>query len=258
MKKISIILNFILSATLLASEKLVNVRISPQGDIQCHPCNKNLALHFTFPVVNNNNNQSIAMQNQEQVIQQLPKSTLETVWPHLDEYRQLFSEQTDCFYQLFSMKNMFYATCISTCVFYAFFAFKLKNIQAMLEDPQAWCNWKGEISPEKFFGQKDSELSEELINSIQNSYCDFKHPTDTTKPLQQFLREYKRELLLCKSYFTIMKILSYLRCTRFFKINKEAMDLKIKDRIERLAFIRTLFFKWVTEHRTFHYEVSAA
>ncbi len=256
MKKLFIIYNCISAVSLsITQSKQAEIRIDPNGNIFCHPYDKNLVPHFTFI---NNHIPVITTQNQETLQSTTQKHIEFPFKSYIQDIVQSLSEANSTIYDALSLKHILWATGLTFCATYAYIVLKIKNVETLIEDPNAWCNWKRELSAEKFFGQKELHLSEELINEIQSLYCDFKHPTDTTIPLQKFLKAYQHELLLCKSYFTLIRALSFLHCTRLFKINKEALDLKIKDRIERLAFIRTLLLNWITQHRTFNHTTNAA
>ncbi len=188
-------------------------------------------------------------QSSEQKTKQLTEQINEQELPLQAPTPFAQEENAPSIFSSLSFKNIIIGAGVSAAVLYLCISFHLKKIEAMLNDPRSWCNWKNEIPADKFFGQKTKDVAKELIHSIQEQYCDVKNPTNTVQPLHCFLKEYSHELALCKRYFSIMHYLSLFKCTRFFKINQEAMELKIKSRIERLIFLRTIFFDWVIENR---------
>ena len=128
---------------------------------------------------------------------------------------------------------------------YGYVWYLLKRALTLLSLPNAWCNWKGELSLEKLFAVDQKTLSQELFTSVQTCYHNTRNPHDTVEPLVKFLDACKQELTLLHSYKLCISWINRLHLKRFFKINQEDM-FAVNNRIQRLEYLKTLFFSMLS------------
>ena len=119
----------------------------------------------------------------------------------------------------------------------------------------AWCNWKAEVLFEIFKNSDKKELAEELLEAIQTRYLNTSNPTDHVGPLNNFLEDYRRELHIFRSYFFIATWIKRLHLTKIFPINNQDIEL-LKEKIERLCYIKAIFFEWTNEYKTRHVKLN--
>ena len=119
----------------------------------------------------------------------------------------------------------------------------------MLEDKSAWCNWKNDIPLEDLFNLSRYELAEELLKKIQAKYLNPRNPTDHIAPLNIFLESYGNEIKIFQKHFRLLKWINRLRLTRFFPTAQKDLE-KMKTKIQRLSYLKTVFFSWMTEYKT--------
>lgn len=144
-------------------------------------------------------------------------------------------------------KNYLYVAGGSILFTYVFLYYKLKKAIRLLEDADAWCNWKGNVSLEKLFTFSQEGLADELLIKIQSRYANPRTPSDLVAPLGDFLESYRREIDTFRQYIKIAQWLKRLRMAHLFPIRNEDI-FTMKERTQRLAFLKTLFFLWTTHH----------
>ncbi len=149
---------------------------------------------------------------------------------------------------LFSKQGLTALACI-TGISYAATYYSLKKAEWLIGNKEAWCNWKYELTLTELYSLTRHDLAAELLQAIQKKYINPKNPADHVTPLVTFLEQYDAEIAVFKRYFLLAKWIKRLRLTRFFPLSDQTL-LAIKDRIERLAYLRSTFFGWITEYKT--------
>jgi hypothetical protein len=146
-------------------------------------------------------------------------------------------------------KYSFSLGCGVTLTAYLTLYYKFKKALWLLEDENAWCNWKGDVPLEDLFNLSRYELAEELLKKIQTKYLNAKNPTDHIAPLNVFLESYGNEIKTFQKHFKLVKWIKRFRLTRIFPVSRQNME-KMKNKIQRLSYLKTVFFSWMTEYKT--------
>ena len=110
-----------------------------------------------------------------------------------------------------------------------------------------WCNWKHETSFEHLITLPRYKLSRELIEYIQARYINKHNPADHVYPMTKFIDEINRETRILRNYMWTIKKTEQLRIARF--LPGANMAAATKNRLERLAYLKALFFDWAQEYR---------
>ncbi len=138
---------------------------------------------------------------------------------------------------------------------YLYLYYQLKKAIWLMRDKGSWCNWKAEAPFETFKNGDKKELAQELLESIQTRYLNSSNPTDHVGPLNSFLEDYRRELYIFRSYFFIATWIKRLHLTKIFPVNNQDIEL-LKEKIERLCYIKAIFFEWTNEYKTRHVKLN--
>ena len=149
---------------------------------------------------------------------------------------------------LLSKETLITATTLSLST-YLYLCYQLKKAIWLMRDKGSWCNWKTEEPFQSLKKYDKKELAQDLLEAIQNRYLNSSQATDHVGPLNSFLEDYRRELYIFRSYFFIATWIKRLHLTRIFPINNQDIEL-LKERIERLCYIKAIFFEWAADYKT--------
>ena len=166
-------------------------------------------------------------------------------WPQ-QQVQAFFSRSWQ---EMFLSKETLIMTVTLSFSTYCYLCYQLKKAVWLIRDKGAWCNWKAEVTFETFKNGEKKELAQELLESIQTRYLNSSNPTDHVGPLNSFLEDYRRELYIFRSYFFIATWIKRLHLTKIFPINNQDIEL-LKEKIERLCYIKAIFFEWTCEYKT--------
>lgn len=146
-------------------------------------------------------------------------------------------------------KKVLGVSCCIAAVSYGVLYYEIKRAVWLLHDDSAWCNWKQEITLKSLQEIARGELAEELLQRIQTRYLNTKNPTDHIGPLNSFLEDYRTELCIFRRYFRLAKWINRCRVRRLFPVLN--IDITaMKERIERLTYLKSVFFDWTTDYKT--------
>lgn len=158
------------------------------------------------------------------------------------------SQESSSFFSLPTLKKHYlYYLAGGLLASYLFVYFRLKKALWLMGNRDAWCNWKGECSLEKLFTFSQEELAEELLLKIQARYSNPRTPGDLVTPLSEFLDQYKKEIETLRTYVKTVQMLRTFKASNLFPLHEEDI-FAIKEKTQRLAFLKTLFFLWTTNH----------
>jgi hypothetical protein len=147
-------------------------------------------------------------------------------------------------------KETLYTALSMTAAWYTYCYYQIRKAVWLMQDKNAWCNWKkDEVSFQELCSMPRKQLAEELLQKIQTRYLNPKNPADYVGPLNIFLEDYRAELCTFRTYFRIAKLLKKFHITHFFPIVEKEIAA-IKERIERLSYLKSVFFDWTTEYKT--------
>lgn len=125
----------------------------------------------------------------------------------------------------------------------------ISKTKSVLSNPDSWCNWKIEYSLEELFNHSRPDLLKELLSTIYLRYSTHHELTDHTTALNAFLEQCSYELMLFKRYFTLYTWVHRLHIQRLLPFNEKDL-LILKTKIERLAYLKSIFFSWAADYKT--------
>lgn len=160
------------------------------------------------------------------------------------------SPERSWFDLLFS-KETFLVSCCTAGIAYTIIYYQLQKAIHLVHDKTAWCNWKKDVSIERLYTIERKELAKELLHKIQARYMNPKNPTDHIAPMNLFIEDYRRELLTFRRYFKLAKWFKKFYLMRFFPFKKNDIH-EMKQSIERLCYLKSVFFNWTKEYKTTH------
>ena len=151
--------------------------------------------------------------------------------------------------ELLFSKESFCICCCAAGISYAVVYYQLQQAISLINDKNAWCNWKKEFSIERLYKIERKELAQELLHRIQTRYMNPKNPTDHIAPMNNFIEDYRKELLVFRRYFKLAKWFKKLHLTRLFPFKQKDMK-SMKQSIERLCYLKNIFFSWTEDYKT--------
>ena len=158
------------------------------------------------------------------------------------------TKATPTYFERFSLKHVFMgaAGIVASC--YVVHRYMLYKTTRVLRKKNSWCNWKHETPFEQLCTQPHETLSEELLNSIQEHNPNPHHPADHIHPITRFLEQVQTEVRVLSLYKTIIEWEKKMHLARLFPGHE--LEPIVTARLEKLAFLKKLFFEWARTHRT--------
>lgn len=117
----------------------------------------------------------------------------------------------------------------------------------LVRNCNGWCSWKDHVELAHLTCQNCDELSNELIQTIQENCLNMKNPSDYMSPFSQFLREISDEQAELERYITLGSRIVSWRLSAIFPVSKKLLG-QATMRFERLKFVRKLFVQWNAKH----------
>ena len=130
------------------------------------------------------------------------------------------------------------------CYFYL--VCKIKQCKKMIYSPESWCCWNSSIETTELTMFPYSKVHNQLIEDIQKKYLMTQDKIDFSDPLEQFMRDIKKEIGLLMFYIKLHKIIVRWRVpVVFFLQNKTLLDAQ--DRLKRIKYMYDIFVEWHTK-----------
>ena len=124
------------------------------------------------------------------------------------------------------------ATCYCTIVA------KILLTKKLLTDSECWHAWKLEMTMDQLLEISPDILTEQLMASIRQKYS---KSQNFIQPLLKFSSDIQSELSSFERHLTLTK---FVKTTHLYKIIPETNQLIIKDKIQKLKYLKTLFNNW--------------
>ena len=99
-----------------------------------------------------------------------------------------FSDLANTTYQ-FCYDNKYSIAALTVAGTYGYLFYKIRSIEAYVENPQRWSNWKKDISFERLLAIPQDQLTRDLIMAAQDRYMSPENPIDSLTPLITFSAE---------------------------------------------------------------------
>ena len=118
----------------------------------------------------------------------------------------------------------------------------------VLKKKRSWCNWKHELSFQELTQERPEKLAQELLTAIQERHFNPHNPADHVYPVTQFLDTIHHEANVLNRYLQLVKWEHKLQLYRLF--SHKDLSSVVTQRLDILAYLKSLFFEWAREHRT--------
>ena len=118
----------------------------------------------------------------------------------------------------------------------------------VLKKKRSWCNWKHELSFQDLMHNDPKNLAQELLTAIQERHFNPHNPADHVYPVTQFLDTIHHETTILNRYLELVKWERKLQLYRIYT-HKDLTSI-VTQRLDKLAYLKSLFFDWAREHRT--------
>ncbi len=127
-----------------------------------------------------------------------------------------------------------YSICLAT-------TYRMKKL---IENKDAWCNWKYDA----ILYDSKKMVMQELIEAIETKNINPARPTDHISPMMQFLKEIDHEQAIIRHYLFTMKIAYAIYMNKILPGND--MRELAKQKMDRLDVLKKLFFDWAQSQRS--------
>jgi len=131
---------------------------------------------------------------------------------------------------------------------YSLIFFGLIKGDSYLNQKNLWSCWPHNIDFQKLIQTPPDEIQKQLLIEIQIRYMKIDSPTDFVTPLVKFMNDIEKEKKNLIFYQKLYETLSKFYLSWIFPMNK-TMFLTIKEKLERLSFIRDIFLKWAAHYK---------
>ncbi len=158
------------------------------------------------------------------------------------------SEKTSSIFGKFGFKQALYLTAGTLVCAYALRTIIIHQTTQVLKRKRSWCNWKHELSFQELTQERPEKLSQELLTAIQERHFNHHNPADHVYPVTQFLDAIYRETTILNHYLKLIKWEQKFQLYRIYS-HKDLTSV-VTQRLDKLIYLKSLFFDWAREHRT--------
>ena len=113
----------------------------------------------------------------------------------------------------------------------------------LLNNPHAWCNWK----PYMILEDSKKMLIQDLLQTIESKHSNNKKPTDYISPMVQFLQEIEEESSILRHYLIMNRWTNRIYMNTILPHSFEQL---VQEKLDRLDFIKKVFFDWAQSQRS--------
>ena len=158
------------------------------------------------------------------------------------------SEKTSSYFGKFGFKHALGLAAGTIACAYLTRTVIIYQTTLVLKKKRSWCNWKYELSFEQLINSDQKNFSRELLTAIQERHFNTHNPSDHVYPVTQFLDSVQHEANVLNRYLQLVKWEQKLQLYRLF--SQKDLSSAVMQRLNKLSYLKSLFFDWAREHRT--------
>jgi hypothetical protein len=157
-------------------------------------------------------------------------------------------EKTSSIFGKFGLKHAFGLVAGTVACAYLTRTVIIYQTTLVLKKKRSWCNWKHELSFEQLMHNDSKELAHNLLTAIQEHHFNPHNPADHVYPVTRFLDAIQHETNVLNRYISLVKWEHKFQLYRLF--SHKDLSPVVTQRLDKLAYLKSLFFDWAREHRT--------
>lgn len=135
-------------------------------------------------------------------------------------------------------------------VSYTYLCLEVAHGNAYLKNSSLWSSWKSELTLEELCACPQETVAHELNFSLQYKHIDRKNPINPISSLTTFVDDLEQEQQRLLYYQKLHTWLKKSRLIAIIPIETAAYET-IKDRLQRIAYIKSVFFTWVAQNKQY-------
>ncbi|MCA9770334.1 hypothetical protein KC460_03115 [Candidatus Dependentiae bacterium] len=129
---------------------------------------------------------------------------------------------------------------------YALLCYLVHKATIYIQDNTHWFGWHRDCSLEQLLSYSQDEITNQLIVAIESRYVTAQNPTNFFDPLMHFMQDIDDEIKHLHHYKKLFLWLDRFYLASITFANTQHC-LHIQEKIDRLAYIKHLFGRWIAQ-----------
>jgi hypothetical protein len=145
-------------------------------------------------------------------------------------------------------ENKYYIAVSAVLGGYAYMFYRLRVIQAYIDNSPSWGAWKKDVPMETLLAIPQEKLTHDLMTAIQERYISIETPTDSLTPLITFSQEITQEKELVSAYHSYVSWCTQCSVNKIMPFSQTLLT-QLTERKQRIIYLNTLFQSWLTHYK---------